>query len=195
MRLVVQLIFILLVVGSLAWWIVFPADRKLSGPTLTTQWHDQVYGLEPDEVLRLLPRPLPPDRNAAPGSSRCAVFRLTPTASDVWGITPNGTLLTSIIFGTEAMPNDIHAPSRLADIPVDGDWVVRGDATIGRRAGALESILKQSTNLNLQIEVRPADAKHLTPERRKPLGYLYPLTGTSIFVRELGATDEKETDR
>src|SRR3954462_1760307 len=55
-----------LLVAILVWRLCFLLpDVSSSVPNLTQQWHDQMYGLDDDEVIRLVAPPFSPARGAS----------------------------------------------------------------------------------------------------------------------------------
>src|SRR4051812_19136658 len=51
----------LLGLALMTWKLGF-AERPTTAPTLSMQWHDQVYGLDSNEVVRFVPPPFSPHR-------------------------------------------------------------------------------------------------------------------------------------
>jgi drug/metabolite transporter superfamily protein YnfA len=152
------------VLAVLAWLLCFA--QKPTGPAaLGKKWHEQVYSLDEDEVLRLIPPPYSPQRAVDFGRGRGP-----PTALGemVYQLQQGGTRVTQRSYGGGYLVNAVQWVMFLSRprveyvkdlmlVPYAGDWIVRTDAPLERRAEALQSILRQAMGRQISIERRMED--------------------------------------
>jgi hypothetical protein len=151
-----------LAVGILAWKLCF-AQPPTAAPQLAKSWHEQLYGLDEDEVLRFIPPPYSPQRmqimargyykNPMPGVMGQLAFLSNRGSTYPAGIMKSpGDLKAAVEWSTIGEDREIEGD--LTSISVDGDWFVRQETPGDRRAQALQSILNKATGRDLAIEKR-----------------------------------------
>jgi hypothetical protein len=150
-------------IGFLAWRLCFPAYRPTAIPALPEQWDEAIYSLDADETLRFIPPPFTPQRSARfiasafPGAQR-------PQMRVMYRVIGGKIAYTAPATGTATVDSafrwcthlyrsaQLEFTRELAQLPADGDWVVRHEAAPERRLKALESILSGVTGRKLAIE-------------------------------------------
>jgi hypothetical protein len=174
-----------LLVGILAWKLCH-VSSPAAVPALTKHWQEQVYSLDEDETIRFVPLPFTPERMTKVSSrhkqlgylfySKDRVYDIERNAWAPWEGHPYLFFLVSDIldlpqppprqyanlkaaleFAAEGHWPDARVAEELKDIPVDGDWIVRGNTPISQRMTALESILRIVTGRDLQVEYQPLE--------------------------------------
>jgi hypothetical protein len=156
--------FALLVIALLAWKLCFPAGVPTAAPALARQWHQQVHGLDDDEVIRLVPPPFSqqrrtdlagPSRTLPPQIVGQMAYHVRPSGPRRWGTTyADGNLSSAISWGSSLTRPELNILQEIRYLPVTGDWILRPDAPVEPRMKALESILKQATGKTIIIQKR-----------------------------------------
>ena len=168
MKLLLTILAAALVIGIMAWRLSFPADRPTAIPALPEQWDEAVYSLDSDETIRFVPPPFTPQRSARfiasafPGAQRPqmrVMFRVIGgKVAYVAPATGMATVDSAFRWCTHLYRSaQLEFTQELAQLPADGDWVVRDEAPPQRRLKALESILSRVTGRKLAIEQLPVE--------------------------------------
>jgi hypothetical protein len=158
---------ILLALALLTWKLCF-VQKPTAAPALSNQWHAEVYGLDPDEVVRFIPPPYSPQRMkdfargwaGAPPKNELGqlAYHVLPTRTQQWGMSSaRGTLLSALDFCNKMTLGDLEIPHELRKLPADGDWIIRIDAPMVQRMKAFESIISSITARNIVIEQKSAE--------------------------------------
>src|SRR4051812_841638 len=111
---------VLLGLALLTWQLLFSATPQAQ-PMLSKQWHEQTYGLDPDEVIRFVPPPYPPQRVKDFGSAWAGVpptrnlgqctYHVLPTRTQYWGMSSaSGNILTALEFSTKLTLAELDIP-------------------------------------------------------------------------------------
>ena len=144
----------------LAWWLCFsPAAVSATVPNLTKQWHDQVYGLDDDEVVRLIVRPLPLQRATGlllPGQITGQIMHLVRANGQVQPMSwtsKTGTVASALAHCVDIPHVELQVQPRAASVVVDGDWVVREQTPDRRRMQALAQILDSVTGRKIEVSM------------------------------------------
>ena len=169
-----------LIVGILAWKLCFVAKPTVM-PALPKQWHDQIYSLDDDETIRFVPPPYTPQRMKNISSwekqlgyafySKDRVYVIDRESwapwehprrlwlnSELWPRPKSfGDLKAALEFAAEGLWPDARVAEELKDVPVDGDWIVRGDSPVHQRMTTLVAVLKFVTAKDLKIEYQPLE--------------------------------------
>jgi hypothetical protein len=160
----------MLLIAVLAWKLCW-VPRPTAVPTLSKQWHEQVYGLDADEVLRLIPPPYSPERMQIlagfgtnpgfPAIGQIVLFSQpqpnSPLTMKLSGSIGDGTVLNAAIWATT--PTGRYVDKAIENTPVHGDWIVRGEAPEERRIQALVPMLKQITGKDFAFEKGTVEGK------------------------------------
>jgi hypothetical protein len=192
--------------GAIFVWQRWFVAKPVALPALTTQWHEQAYGLDEGEVIRFLPPPYSPLRmqllrgrnvGLSPNVTGQMAFHANLGAGRQWGASyATGNVSGSIAWGTQLTRAEVDIPLELGRLAVDGDWYVRSEASVERRMRALESILSQVTGMDLMFEKRMVERDVLvaggrwtyhrlevTPAAAAAMGRLAPRnTAVQLFV-------------
>jgi len=170
MKCVIAILASALVISLTGWKLCFPDRGEFTAvPAIECQWNEQVYGLDQDEVLRLVYRPFPAQHDSiftsrdtsmpAPDSGQLTYFLSNNECSLANMTRVRGTLRSAIEQCARSgtfRPADYEIEHEIKSIPVDGDWIVNFEASVERQMQALESILTQATGQSLIIERRSA---------------------------------------
>lgn len=162
MRQAILIIAALLVIGMVAWKLCFPrAGTPLAIPALPKQWHDQVYGLDDDEVIRFIAPPFPLQR----ATGLLAVGQLTGQTLHL--VRPNGrvdpahwtsrmgTVRSALAHCVDISNAELRVEGHAGGVVVDGDWIVRAQTPDQRRMQALALILQSATERKIEITWNP----------------------------------------
>jgi hypothetical protein len=162
---------LLAVVVGVAWlsWKLLDVQTPPLPPKMASDWHNQVYGLDADEVVRFVPPPYSPQRimdfgrgwAGAPPKNQLGQlgYHVTPTRTIHWGMSSGtGNLASAIVWCTGLTQADLDLPKDLGYVAADGDWITRIDSPIDRRMQALESTLSLITGKHLLFEKRPVES-------------------------------------
>ncbi len=151
MRAAIAVIAAMLAVALLAWKLCYVQPPTIPA-SLPQKWHEQLYELDEKENVRLIP---PPHSNlraqlvagAQPGVYPAAVFYTHRSSlRPLRRLTTLDDILRSV--ATEKASQSLS----LEELSVDGDWLVRTEASAERRVSALDSILEQVTGKDLIFE-------------------------------------------
>ncbi|HEV8292639.1 MAG TPA: hypothetical protein VGP94_11980, partial [Tepidisphaeraceae bacterium] len=153
---------------SLLVWKIGLGASPTAAPGLSKQWHEQVYSLDPDEVVRFVPPPYSPQRMqdfargwaGAPPKNELGqlVYHVLPTRTMQWGMSSGrGNLGSALMWSTGLTSADLNLPAKLGQLPADGDWIARINSPVDGRMKALESILSAVTGKELIIEKKPLE--------------------------------------
>ncbi len=168
-------------IGLLAWKLCFPGGGPPNPlPILESHWDDQLYRLDDDEDLRFIPPPFLVRRASefkdfirmrltiTGNGQRC--YHMTSQGVVGRGASSaSGDVFSAIDWCTAMRRPLLEIAQGLGQLPVDGDWVVRGEGpfprimgtpeltpgmeiSFERRMKALESILRQITARDLIID-------------------------------------------
>jgi hypothetical protein len=139
MRLITYMFAYVLLIGSVGWMLLIPAaGSMLVAPTLPMQWWDAMYGLDDDEVIRLVPT------QGAPLTARGNRPRYDTVGS--------GPSLVGSMISKQVRYWNINILEDLAGTRVDGDLIVRIGSPVDRRMRALEPMLRTATGKKIVIE-------------------------------------------
>jgi len=153
-----------LVVGfAVLVWKLCVVSQPTAPPMLSRQWHDQVYGLDPDEVVRFVPPPYSPQRMkdfargwaGAPPKNELGQlgYRVLPTRTMHWGMSSGiGNVTSAVQWSTKLTSPDLDIADDLKWFVADGDCITRIDSPVDQRMKALESILSAVTSKSLSFE-------------------------------------------
>jgi len=124
-----------LVVGILAWKMCH-VSSPAAFPALTTQWHEQVYGLDEDDVVRFIPPPYSPQRmqimargyyqHPMPGVMGQLAFYTGPGRGPMYPfglMSTLGDLKEALEWSTIGEERGIEGD--LGNLAVNGDWFIR----------------------------------------------------------------------
>ena len=151
----------------LAWNLLHVQSPPLP-PKLASDWHNQTYGLDDDELERFVPPPYSPRRmqdfgrgwggSAPKGYTGQLSYHATPGQTKNWGMSSSqGDVLSGIAWCNGLTLADLDIPDELRRLPLDGDWVVRINAPVDERMKALESICRDATRRDLVFEKKLAE--------------------------------------
>jgi hypothetical protein len=154
-------------IALLAWKLLHVQTPPLP-PKLASDWHNQTYGLDDDEMERFGPPPYSPRRmqdfgrgwggSAPKGYTGQLSYHALPNRTVHWGMSSaQGDLLSAIAWCNGLTLADLDIPEELRRLPLDGDWVVRINAPIDPRMKALESICCAATRRDLIFEKKIAE--------------------------------------
>jgi hypothetical protein len=144
-------------------WKVSLVAQPTALPMLSKEWHDQVYGLDPDEVVRFVPPPYSPQRMkdfargwaGAPPKNVLGqlAYHVLATRTINWGMSSGlGNLASGPQWSTKLTSPDLDIAADLKWVAADGDWIVRIDSPVDGQMKALESILSAVTAKELRFE-------------------------------------------
>src|SRR5437764_280915 len=130
------------VLVALLVWLVCFAPKPRGPAMLGKRWHEQVYGLNDDEVLRLIPPPFDAQRmqimargyykNPMPGVMGQLSFYTDRGPMQPFGVLSTiGTLDKAVQWTT--IGHQCQVEETLAKLTVDGDWFVREERPVERR--------------------------------------------------------------
>ena len=164
-----------IVLVVLAWKLCF-VTTPTAAPALSKQWHEQVYGLDEDEVLRFIPPPYSPARMkafargwaGAPPKKETGqlVYHELRTRTQHWGMSSAaGDVKSALEYTSRLAVAQLDIAPEVRKLPADGDWILRigistfdtGDQPVERRMTALQSILSAVTRRNLLIQKRTVE--------------------------------------
>jgi len=153
---------------ALVAWNLLHVQAAPFPPKLASDWHNQTYGLDDDELERFVPPPYSPRRmqdfgrgwggSAPRGYTGQLSYHATPGQTMQWGMSSaQGDLLSAMTFCNGLTLADLDIPEDLRKLPLDGDWVVRIDAPVDQRMKAMESICRAATGRDLLFEKKLAE--------------------------------------
>src|SRR5436853_3455423 len=150
--------------GLLVWLVCF-AQKPTGKPALGTKWHEQVYGLDEGEVLRLIVPPYPPTRNfglarqwhgnVPPGFKEQLVLHKNKgvTESFAMAVGP-ATIGSDIRWCTGVRGPRMEMVGAVEYWNISGDWFVKSDESVERRMAALQSIIRSYSRKEIVLEQR-----------------------------------------
>jgi hypothetical protein len=173
MKWLVFMFAVVVAVAMAARKLCFPgAAASMGSPALLNQWEEQVYSLDADEDVRLIPAPFSsqrPSRYRMPGLRwQQLMIRMTGRKVLFSGASSGkGTVQSAISWCAYLSRRpELELPEQLAALPVEGDWIVREEPPRERKMMALESILSAVTGRKLSIE-RPLVERDVVVARGK----------------------------
>jgi hypothetical protein len=168
MKLVLYILACLLLIGIAGWTMLIPTRGSVTAtPALPAKWHDQIHGLDENEVVRFVPPPFSQQRMAdfgkgwGPANVLGEMFyHIGPRGPQVLHRSYGGGYASVAIFNISDLTwPQLRIYGDIRSIPVKGDWTVRRYATVQRRMHALESILCDLTGRKIIVEQRMVDSK------------------------------------
>jgi hypothetical protein len=168
MKALTSLILAVILLTFLAWKLCY-VPKATAAPSLPQQWHEQTYGLDEGESVRLIAPPYSPKRaqlmaqgmfrSPAPVVRGQLAFQIGTRQGSPPGITlpfayssKIGDLKMAVQWCIMGEEWGIEHP--LGNIAVDGDWFLNRDVSTQRRSAALASILTQVSGKQIVIEKR-----------------------------------------
>ena len=143
-----------LLLGIITWRLCYSPAAVSAVPNLPIQWWDQVYGLEDDEVIRLVVPPFSPQRATAIGSLvGQATYEVAASGkiSAIAWTSKTGDIRSALAHCVEIPNSELRVTARAANVVVDGDWVVREQAPHHRRMEALAKIFGVATGGRIEV--------------------------------------------
>ncbi len=128
---------------------------------------DALYKLGDGEVLRRVGRPFGPEREAFYRQNLIGPYANDPTPNSLfikedekgrrgpiaYGSRTEDPTLSEVIRNVLGLrPKDFEGAEELLKLKISGDWVTSSGASLESRAAALESLLREATGRNIQIQ-------------------------------------------
>jgi len=157
-------VFLAVVLGfALLTWNLLHVQTPQLPPKIAMEWHDQVYGLDPDEVVRFVPPPYSPQRMkdfgrgwaGAPPKNELGqlAYHVLPTRTIHWGMSSGiGNVTSAVTWSAKLTSPELDIADDIKWLVADGDCITRINSPVDRRMQALESILSTVTGRSLSFE-------------------------------------------
>ena len=156
MRAAIAIVAAILAIAIVAWKLCLIV-KPTAIPALPKQWHDQVYGLDDDEVIRLIAPPFPLQRASGflpAGQFTGQTMHLVRTDGQVQPIgwtSKTGTVRSALAHCVNIPQAELRVQPHAGSVVVDGDWIVREQIRDERRMQALALILDSATARKIQV--------------------------------------------
>jgi hypothetical protein len=173
---------IILAVLGIPLWPIISANpvpdvqREVSGPA---SWYARQFRLDDGEMVRFIPPPFLPERrrvylrqlansaSASPRENGQLTFYFSPAGLRRWSMTrAPGTFASAIIDCGIVTQAQVNIPADLKYMPVDGDWIIRGNADSDERLAALAPILGTLLKRDIQIKKHNLDTNVIVARGR-----------------------------
>jgi hypothetical protein len=161
---------------------------------------DEVYRLSRGETIKRIPTPFIPERRqfvtselrVEPLGTIPQRLRILDKVDGQIQVDNGESTLGALINSLEPWDNageQIDCPQDLAQLQVDGDWVVRHPTSYADRLTALERILVSEVKLPIRIEPVPVAREAIVVTGRYRFGSLYPDQAANMISVTADPTD------
>jgi hypothetical protein len=190
MKSAIYMLAVLLLLGAIGGSLLIPAKGKANAaPNLLKQWDNQVYGLDDDEVIRLISAPFTKQRlsrlTTQPNGLRWGKFIYSynnGTVQPVPSFAYEGNSDPPILWYSSLKRFEINLESEFRKSKVPVDWVVRQGTATEPRMKALASVLSAATGKQLAIEQRMVESDVLVARGRWQLGDVDNPAAAKIYI-------------